>query len=171
MLLCLVGLTGAGAAFAKSDDVNKSAGVATVVLVWLYLGSFNGTNPVLFSYPAEVQTYSMRSKGMLLWNTVTQLEYTYVVFVDAVALNAIGYKYYIVYMPLVVIQWVLTYFYMVETRGYTLEEIANAFDGSTTSLVPHLRRDAEAALAREEEEEQQLGQTADDKVKEREATY
>lgn len=32
----------------------------------------------------------MRSKGLLVWNTVTQLEYTYVTFVDAIALDAIG---------------------------------------------------------------------------------
>lgn len=66
-------------------------------------------DPVLYSYPAEVQTFTMRSKGLLVWNTVTQLETAYVVFVDAVALNAIGYKYYIVYMPLVIIQWILVW--------------------------------------------------------------
>jgi hypothetical protein len=47
-------------------------------------------DPVLFSYPAEVQTYSMRSKGLLVWNTITQIEYAYVIFVDAIALDAIG---------------------------------------------------------------------------------
>ena len=52
----------------------------------------------------------MRTKGLLLWNTITQIEYIYVVFVDAIALDAIGYKYYAVYMPLVVIQWILAYF-------------------------------------------------------------
>jgi hypothetical protein len=44
----------------------------------------------LYSYPAEVQTFSMRSKGMLVWNAVTQIEYVYTAFVDAVALEAIG---------------------------------------------------------------------------------
>ena len=81
-----------------------------MVIVWIYLGAFNFANPVLYSYPAEVQTFSMRSKGLLLWNTVTQLESAYVTWVDAVALNTIGYKYYAVYMPLVIIQWFLTYF-------------------------------------------------------------
>jgi SP family sugar:H+ symporter-like MFS transporter len=82
---------------------------------------------VLFSYPAEIQTFSMRSKGMLVWNAITQIEYIYVVFVDAIALDAIGelivaweygcpeltligYKYYAVYIPLVVIQWFLIKF-------------------------------------------------------------
>jgi SP family sugar:H+ symporter-like MFS transporter len=32
----------------------------------------------------------MRSKGMLVWNAVTQIEYVYTTFVDAVALDAIG---------------------------------------------------------------------------------
>lgn len=41
-------------------------------------------------------------------------------------------------MPLVIIQWVHTWRYMVETKGYTLEEIAIAFDGSTAALVPDM---------------------------------
>jgi hypothetical protein len=93
----------------------------------------------------------MRSKGLLVWNTLSQIESAYVTFVDAVALDAIGYKYYIVYMPLVIIQWLLAYKCtftrsvvrccahktqdMVETKGYTLEEIATAFDGPSTSNV------------------------------------
>ena len=32
----------------------------------------------------------MRSKGLLVWNTLSQFTGAYVVFVDAVALNAIG---------------------------------------------------------------------------------
>jgi SP family sugar:H+ symporter-like MFS transporter len=62
---------------------------------------------VLWSYPAEVQTYSMRSKGLLVWNTVNQIMGAYVTWVDAIALEAIGYKYYAVYMPLVIIQFFL----------------------------------------------------------------
>ncbi|KAK8865576.1 hypothetical protein IAR55_000720 [Kwoniella newhampshirensis] len=133
LLVSLVGLAVAGAEFAKAEDGNKSAGIATVALVWIYLGSFNFSNPVIYSYPAEVQTFSMRSKGLLVWNTVSQLTGAYVVWVDAIALNAIGWKYYIVYMPLVIIQWILVYFFMVETKGYTLEEIAIAFDGKNRS--------------------------------------
>lgn len=135
LLLGLVGLCASGGVFQNAGDAgNTSAGIATVAMVWVYMGFFNFANPVLYSYPAEVQTFSMRSKGLLVWNTVTQLEYAYVVFVDAVALNAIGYKYYAVYIPLVAIQWILTKIYMVETFGYTLEEVAQAFDGSTADL-------------------------------------
>ncbi|GAW03554.1 sugar transporter [Lentinula edodes] len=125
LLLSLVGLCVSSGVFANASENNNRAGVATVALVWIYLGFFN----------ASMQTFSMRSKGLLVWNTVSQLMSAYVTWVDAIALDAIGYKYYIVYMPLVVIQWVLVYFYMVETKGYTLEEIATVFDGKNPSLT------------------------------------
>ncbi|ORX37419.1 general substrate transporter [Kockovaella imperatae] len=136
LLVALAGLCASSGVYSNSADGNTHAAVATVVLVWLYQGAFNCSNPVLYSYPAEVQTFSMRSKGLLVWNTVSQFTGAYVVFVDAVALDSIGYKYYPVYMGLVIIQWVLVYLYMVETKGYTLEEIAQAFEGSTVNLVP-----------------------------------
>lgn len=41
ILLGLVGLCVSGGIFAQADDGNTQAGVATVVLVWLYLGAFN----------------------------------------------------------------------------------------------------------------------------------
>lgn len=143
MLLCLVGLCVAGGMFARSGDTDSRAGAATVVMVWLYLGAYNFALPVIYSYPAEVQTFSMRTKGLLVWNTLTQIQNTYVVFVDAIALNKIGYKYYAVYMPLVIIQWFLVKFFMVETRGYTLEEVAIAFDTGSTSDIPIAEHAAE----------------------------
>lgn len=161
ILLALVGVCAASGVFATTGDGtnNRAAGIATVALVWVYLGSFNTTNPILYSYPAEVQTFSMRSKGLLVWNTLSQLTGAYVVFVDAVALERIGWKYYIVYMPLIILQWLLLYRYMVETKGYTLEEVAFAFDGSTAHLVDveqfnhtHERSESDSYKAREVEE-------------------
>ncbi|KAJ9112677.1 hypothetical protein QFC22_006179 [Naganishia vaughanmartiniae] len=139
LLLSLGGLCATAGVYANSDSTNKSAGIATVALVWVYLGTFNLSNPVLYSYPAEVQTYAMRTKGLLVWNTLSQCMGAYVTWVDAIALDKIGYKYYGVYMPLVAIQWVLAYKYMLEVKGLTLEEIHMVFDGPE-ALVPILNR-------------------------------
>ncbi|KAK4688562.1 hypothetical protein P7C73_g1534, partial [Tremellales sp. Uapishka_1] len=160
LLVTLIGLCVSGGVYQNTGEVDSKAGVATVVLVWIYLGCFNASNPVLYSYPAEVQTYAMRSKGLLVWNTVNQLMGVYVTWVDAVALAAIGYKYYIVYMPLVIIQWLLVWRYMVETKGYTLEEIAHAFEGPN-ALVAEI--DARGARANPFEEQVVAGKE-DDKV-------
>jgi hypothetical protein len=81
-------------------------------MVWVYQGFFNFAcmscpsykaslhhllsglafipGPTLYSYPAEIQTYSTRSKGILIWNTASQLCTIYVTYVDSVALGAIG---------------------------------------------------------------------------------
>ncbi|WVO17095.1 hypothetical protein L204_104782 [Cryptococcus depauperatus] len=145
LLLGLVGLTTSSGVYANNGSGDTKAGIATVVLVWVFLGTFNFSNPILFSYPAEVQTFSMRSKGLLVWNTVSQLETAYVTWIDAIALHSIGWKYYSVYMPLIIIQWILVYFYMVETYGYTLEEIAYAFDGKGNlahiNILPEIERE------------------------------
>lgn len=47
-------------------------------------------DPVLWSYPAEVQTFTMRSKGLLLWNQINQLCGAYTTWVDSIALGKIG---------------------------------------------------------------------------------
>lgn len=129
--------------------------------MWVYLGFFNFANPVLYACacccscccrcarptrvrridahcladPAEVQTYSLRSKGLLVWNTVNQCLGVYCTYVDAIALDKIGASAavlpclhdprltlplrpascagtytFIEYMPLVVIQWFLVYY-------------------------------------------------------------
>ena len=59
-------------------------------MVWLYLGFFNFSNPVLWSYTSEVQTFTMRSKGLLLWNQINQLCGAYTTWVDSIALGKIG---------------------------------------------------------------------------------
>jgi SP family sugar:H+ symporter-like MFS transporter len=142
LLASLIAMCVATAIFEKREaagylatGIDNKAAVACVAFVWIYLGIFNASNPVLWSYPSEIQTFSMRSKGMLVWNTASQLFSGYTTFVDSVALRSIGWKYYIVYMPLIVLQFGLMWKYMVETKGYTLEEIATAFDGSHTDLT------------------------------------
>lgn len=110
ILLGLVGMCVSSGVFANSLEGSRSAGIACVAMVWFYLGTYNATNPILWSYPSEVQTFSMRSKGLLVWNTVNQLFGGYTSWVDPIALDRIGFKYYIVYMPLIVLQWFLMYF-------------------------------------------------------------
>lgn len=110
LLLSLVGLCVSSRMYSIGDEVNNKAGIATVAMVWVYLGFYNFANPVLWSYPSEVQTFSMRTKGMLVWNTANQIFGIYTMFVDSVALDKIGWKYYIVYMPGVIIEFFLIYY-------------------------------------------------------------
>lgn len=50
-------------------------------------------------------------------------------FVNPIALDAIAWKYYIVFIVVLMIFGITAYFFYPETKGYSLEQIAVVFDG------------------------------------------
>jgi hypothetical protein len=53
---------------------------------------------------------------------------TYFRFVNPIAMDSIGWKYYIVYIAILVVILVNVWFTYPETRGHSLEEVAVVFD-------------------------------------------
>jgi hypothetical protein len=49
--------------------------------------------------------------------------------VNPIALDAIGWKYYVMFICLDIVELVIAWFLIVETKGLALEEIAVLFDG------------------------------------------
>ncbi|ORY90786.1 putative hexose transport-related protein [Leucosporidium creatinivorum] len=135
LLLCNIGLIVCTAVYANSGSTNTKAGIASVVMVWLYSGADSFAGPLFYSYPAEILNFSLRSKGMGVWTLVNQGWGLYGAYANPVALSALGYKYYCVYTALIIIQFFLMYFFVVETYGATLEEIAIAFEGKDSAVA------------------------------------
>lgn len=50
-------------------------------------------------------------------------------YVNPIGLDNIGWKYYLVFVVLDVIWVVICYFFLIETKGYSLEEVTRLFDG------------------------------------------
>jgi H+/Cl- antiporter ClcA len=50
-------------------------------------------------------------------------------FVNPIALDNIGWHYYIVFCCILVVINIITWFFFPETKGHSLEEIAEIFDG------------------------------------------
>lgn len=65
-------------------------------------------------------------------------------FVNPIAVGNLGWRYYIVFCVLLVVILITTWFLFPETKGYSLEEIAEIFDG------PDYRRRMDDALYKEE---------------------
>jgi Sugar (and other) transporter len=56
-------------------------------------------------------------------------------FVNPIALKAIGWKYYILFCCILALFFVPIFFLFPETKGYTLEEIAEVFDGNAADKL------------------------------------
>jgi hypothetical protein len=57
-------------------------------------------------------------------------------FVNPIALGKIGWKYYFVFIAVLVAFWLTAYFFYPETRGFTLEQMAVIFDGEDAEVPP-----------------------------------
>ena len=84
-------------------------------------------------YTVEILPYSLRAKGFNIFNFVISLALIFNQYVNPIALENIGWKYYIVYCCWLAFETAFCYFFIVETRGLSLEETAALFDGDEAS--------------------------------------
>ncbi|KAE9410666.1 general substrate transporter [Gymnopus androsaceus JB14] len=135
VLISNIGLIVSTAVYTKTG--HKSAGIAAVFFVWLYNGTFFiSCGPIFFAYPAEVLHLSMRSKGMMVWTIAAKALSVFSSYTNPVAMANIAWKWYFFYTAMIVVTGVLAHFVLVETKGRTLEEIGELFDGNV--LHPRL---------------------------------
>jgi hypothetical protein len=71
-------------------------------------------------------------------------------YVNPVALDALNWKYYIVYDVWLFIELVVVYFFYIETRNTPLEEIVKYFDGDMALLGGDLATDKARQILAEE---------------------
>jgi len=84
---------------------------------------------IISRYPTEIFPYSLRAKGLTVEMIAIYGSLVILSFVNPIALDSIGWHYYIVFCVFLVIILATTWFLFPETKGYSLEEIAEIFDG------------------------------------------
>ncbi|KAL2821296.1 hypothetical protein BDW59DRAFT_164327 [Aspergillus cavernicola] len=113
-----------------SLPAKSSAGIAVVVFIYLFSPAYNlGLNSNLGLYITEIVPYTLRLRGMAVfqfWNLGFSLFSTFAV---PVGLDALGWKLYCIFVAWVVVEGVVVWCTFPETKGPTLEEIAVVFDG------------------------------------------
>lgn len=80
------------------------------------------------AYPSEILPFHTRQKGLSVGNFCNGLALMFNSFVNPIAMDAIGWKYYLVYVSLLLVYSIIIYLFFAETRGHTLEEIADIFE-------------------------------------------
>ncbi|EGN99259.1 hypothetical protein SERLA73DRAFT_55023 [Serpula lacrymans var. lacrymans S7.3] len=109
---------------------NSAAAKATVPLIFIYYFFYDfAYTPMLVAYTLEILPYNIRARGYAVMNFTVYLTIAFNQFVNPWALNAIGWKYYLVYCGWLILELVFVFVYIIETRGRTLEETAVLFDG------------------------------------------
>ncbi|KIM93674.1 hypothetical protein OIDMADRAFT_137244 [Oidiodendron maius Zn] len=127
MLIAFTVWTACSAVYAKSGS--SQAGSAVLAMIFLFFGVAGLAWPGLtVSYTVEILPYNIRAKGLTLCFVFTALSGIFNQYVNPIGLLNLAWKYYFVYIVVLVIECLVIYFYFVETRGPTLEEIALLFD-------------------------------------------
>ncbi|KAI8649942.1 MFS domain-containing protein [Fusarium sp. Ph1] len=128
MLVSFIIVTGLSGSFANSGS--SSVGLAVVPFLFIFFAGYDvGLTPFLVAYPCEIWQFSLRSRGLTVaWCTAVASIF-FNSFVNPIALEAITWKYYIVFIVLLFLFLIVVYFTYPETRGHTLEQMAVVFDG------------------------------------------
>lgn len=103
--------------------------------------------PMLTAYPCEIWPFSLRSQGLsMVWLSAIGCT-VFNTFVNPIALSAIHWKYYFVFVAVLAGYWFSAYFFYPETRGYSLEHIAGIFDGKGADVRRENEKKAEPVAA------------------------
>ena len=94
------------------------------------------STPLLVAYPCEIWPYRLRSRGLTVAFCSTVLAIFFNTFINPIALEAIGWKYYIVFIVVLILFGLTAHFYYPETRGHSLEQMAVIFDGDDAEVAP-----------------------------------
>ncbi|KAH7249251.1 hypothetical protein FSOLCH5_014817 [Fusarium solani] len=131
MLAAYVVWTGLTSHFVNTH--NEATGRAVVAFIFIYYLFYDiAWTPLLQAYPVEIYPYTLRARGL----SITYISsFTGLIVgnqVNPIAMKAIAWKYYIVFCCLLAILFVVIWFLFPETKGHTLEEIREVFEGKQT---------------------------------------
>ncbi|KAF5875858.1 putative mfs lactose protein [Botrytis fragariae] len=113
--------------------VAKSAAASNAEIAMIFLFSFVfavGWTPMQGLYAVEVLRYESRAKGMAVYTLVGNVAGFYNTFVTGIAFSGAGWRYYYLFIFWDLLEVVFIYFFFVETKGRTLEELTEIFNAA-----------------------------------------
>ncbi|RYP42576.1 hypothetical protein DL767_000100 [Monosporascus sp. MG133] len=145
-----------GAVYENSGLTNLAAGYAQLVLIWVF-GIFYdiGFSGLLIAYALEILPFHLRAKGMMIMNVTLQAVLALSNQTNKLAWNRMPTHWYFMlfYTLWDFVELIFVYFFYVETKGPTLEEIARIFDGADAVAHINMRQVEKEINAAEHEED------------------
>lgn len=111
-----------------NETGSVAASKSGLAFIFIYYTSFNiCLNPLLFLYPTEILPYRLRAMGLSILVFSTKAASFFNQFVNPIGMDSLGWKYYLVYVGWLLVEICVFWLLYVETKGYTLERIQEAF--------------------------------------------
>lgn len=129
MGICYIIWTICSAINQEKDFKDPGYARAVLAMIFIFGACYHVCSPVAPTYIMEVVPYSLRSKAAMLYQLTGNLAGLYNSFANPVAMEAIQWRYYIVWCCMIGINFTLIFFFFPETKGRGLEEVAEIFDG------------------------------------------
>ncbi|KAL2121084.1 hypothetical protein VTJ04DRAFT_5111 [Mycothermus thermophilus] len=126
-------------------DNSSAAAIPVLVFIYLYSPFYNiGWNALAYTYMVEIFPYQQRAKGIAVEQLTVRFAVFFNTYVNPVALDSIGWKYYIVYCVWILVEILTVYFLFPETHNRTLEELSFMFEGK--EVQQRVQRDVTKVL-------------------------
>ena len=137
MFLMFLAWTITSSQFEKNEK-NLAAGYPQIVFIWLYSVFYSlAWSGLLVAYALEILPYKLRAKGLMIMNLTVQATLTIGNETNPIAWANIkhhwGFEAF--YTVWIFIELLFVYFFYIETRGPTLEELAKVFDGEDAAVA------------------------------------
>ncbi|KAF7185310.1 Lactose permease [Pseudocercospora fuligena] len=139
MLVTFTIWTACSAVYAQTG--NQGAGKAVLAMIFLFYGVAGFAWPGLtVTYCVEILPFNIRAKGLALNMAFVSCASILNQYVNPIGLERIGWKFYFVYIVILVIEVICIWFVFVETKGLTLEEVAHLLDGPDSPVLDDMSK-------------------------------
>ncbi|KAL2208325.1 general substrate transporter [Sarocladium strictum] len=113
----------------QRNFAERPLALAVVAMIFLFQVGYQPFAISTVPYVVECSLYSLRSKTAMIFQFCGYSASFFTGYVNPVAIDSIGWRYYIVACVVLGIECAFAWWYLPETKGKGLEEIGEIFDG------------------------------------------
>lgn len=106
-----------------NDYTNQNLGRATIFTIFLFGVFYKMPGCMLNSYVAEISTFELRAKAFVISSFGDAAANIFSGYTNPVGLEAIGWRYYIVWVCVLASNFTFIFFFYPETKNLSLEEV------------------------------------------------